>query len=102
MDDKQKYENALKRAKDILYDNNGNPPDECVKNFIYNIFPELRIQEAEDIRQMLLDFVKNWDTVIYDSTAVDKIYTPDKRKISRIIRWLEDQKHDIWTDSDEE
>lgn len=83
MDYKQKYKEALERAKDNYNAaNSANINVDSFKNTLIHIFPELKEPEDERIRKALISILKSDfenDTTIHDISVGD------------IIAWLEKQ-----------
>lgn len=77
MDYKEKYEQALKRARDYYLTGKGEPVD-----FIKMIFPELQESEDERIRKDIISYLRNEKIV--------KKYISDI-EIDKWIAWLEKQ-----------
>lgn len=85
MDYKEKYKQALERAREQynkrtpLYD-------------IGSIFPELKESEDERIRKKLICFVENWKKFNPNSPFDDyAVYTSDSGECDKILAWLEKQ-----------
>lgn len=99
MDYKEKYEQALKRAKknyDVAQDlcDNSQIGLECFKNTLINIFPELKESEDERIVRCLLNYFKHvrYNGLDLKGTDVDEViaWLEKNKKLDpdKVIAWL--------------
>jgi len=89
MDYEKKYKETLERARKLQENSNGM----ILKKWLWNIFPELKESEDEEIRKVLEDIVLN----IHDIEVAQR-YGVDR---SDIIAWLEKQKEFVSADFDD-
>lgn len=84
MDYKEKYQQALERAKQGIKDCGDN---EGRKKMIYNIFPSLAENEDERIREAIIQFLK---VCLGINDKYPKEYSSES--LREMISWLEEQK----------
>ena len=82
MDDKNKYNNALKKLQEALAPKNGCEISGLTRGCIEEIFPELKESEDERIRKELIRYFKGMNFVTQEGAE----------KATRWIAWLEKQK----------
>ena len=93
MDDKNKYNNALKKLQEALAPKNGCEISGLTRGCIEEIFPELKESEDERIRKELIRYFKGMNFVTQEGAE----------KVTRWIAWLEKQeKETSWKPSKEE
>lgn len=94
MDYKEKYQQALERAKKYLYDTNKRMSTEffeATERAFCEVFPELAKFEDERIKKELVDFIKRWKEKANDFTSARALWTSDEEKCDKYLAWLEKQ-----------
>lgn len=81
MDDKNKYNNALKKLQEALAPKNGCEISGLTRGYIEEIFPELKESDDERIRKELIRYFKGMNFVTQEGAE----------KVTRWIAWLEKQ-----------